>query len=408
MPSKTPPRHNYANPHTPIASIKRPRSSLERAANSTTKQQLASPAPSGHVVVPKTPAAENDNRSSDVGGEVGVSPMPMRHSSRRAEEESMSPMHPPKPVHREPKDHIEEDTSWVGRKVDALFSPVLNFLSQQEGATGSSKDDKFLTEAPTPSESSSSPSHASTPEEDDNDIEEDISCGSLQPMEEDHADDDDFNPWQYIKTLPAYSIVNHLCPKVTLPAKSATAPPITLVLDLDETLVHCTVEPIPDADVTFPVEFHGTTYQVHVRLRPHLKSFLKKIQGNFEVIVFTASQKVYANELLNLIDPDGTYIQHRLFRESCMALDGNFLKDLNVLGRDLSKTVIVDNSPHAFGYQVDNGIPIESWFEDPNDRELLKLAKFLEKLRSCMDVRPIVRERFRCHERIADAPPSTV
>lgn len=88
-----------------------------------------------------------------------------------------------------------------------------------------------------------------------------------------------------------------------------------------------------------------------------------------------------------------------------MAVEGNFLKDLNVLGRDLTQTVIVDNSPHAFGFQVDNGIPIESWFDDPNDRELLKLAKFLDKLKGCNDVRKIVRERFKCHERIAEATP---
>ena len=80
-------------------------------------------------------------------------------------------------------------------------------------------------------------------------------------------------------------------------------------MDLDETLVHCTVDPVDDADLTFPVEFHGATYQVHVRLRPYLQTFLRKLaqDASYEVIVFTASQKVYANELLNLIDPGKSY-----------------------------------------------------------------------------------------------------
>lgn len=74
-----------------------------------------------------------------------------------------------------------------------------------------------------------------------------------------------------------------------------------------------------------------------------------------------------------------------------------------MLGRDLSKTVLVDNSPHAFGYQVPNGIPIESWFEDPNDRELLKLERFLRQLQGCQDVRSVVTNKFQCSQRVASA-----
>lgn len=68
--------------------------------------------------------------------------------------------------------------------------------------------------------------------------------------------------------------------------------PVTLVLDLDETLVHCTVEPVPDPDMVFPVEFNGVQYQVHVRKRPHLEEFLLRVSKMFEVVVFTASQQV--------------------------------------------------------------------------------------------------------------------
>lgn len=141
-------------------------------------------------------------------------------------------------------------------------------------------------------------------------------------------------------------------PRILLPRKKAREPLVSLVLDLDETLVHCSVEPIADADVTFPVTFAGTSYQVYVRKRPYLDRFLAWIAGRFEVAIFTASQQVYAEKLLALLDPENRYIDHRLYRDSCLNVDGNYLKDLNVLGRDLSKTVLVDNSPHAFGYQV--------------------------------------------------------
>lgn len=62
--------------------------------------------------------------------------------------------------------------------------------------------------------------------------------------------------------------------------------------------------------------------------------------------------QVYAERLLNIIDPTHNLVKHRIYRDSCVIVEGNYLKDLSALGRDLTQTLIVDNSPQAFGFQV--------------------------------------------------------
>lgn len=205
---------------------------------------------------------------------------------------------------------------------------------------------------------------------------------------------DCFDPYSFIRNLPDLSDVMSTCRPAILPKESRERKPITLVLDLDETLVHSSLEHCEDADFTFKVFFNMKDHTVYVKKRPHLQSFLEKVAEMFEVVVFTASQSIYAEQLLDILDPHGKFFCGRAYRESCIFADGTYTKDLTVLGLDLAKVFIIDNCPQVFRWHVNNGIPIKSWFDDPSDSELISLIPFLETLVDAVDVRPIIAKRF--------------
>lgn len=205
-----------------------------------------------------------------------------------------------------------------------------------------------------------------------------------------------FKSIKFIRKLPSLqknSIANRV---LKLPRFPGYETKKTLIFDLDETLVHCVDEFAEYSDATLDIVFpNGETLKASINIRPHAREVLERASEMFEVVVFTASHKCYADAVLDYLDPTGTLIHHRLYRENCVVVQGVLMKDLRVLGdRELKDIVIVDNSVYSFGYQLDNGIPIIAWNDDYDDQELMNLLEYLQVLASCSDVREINRQAF--------------
>ena len=135
----------------------------------------------------------------------------------------------------------------------------------------------------------------------------------------------------------------------------------TLVLDLDETLVHFFYTP------------SGGTFLI----RPYCFQFLEQMSKYFETVIFTAAMKEYADSILDLIDPEKKLINFRLYRHHTTISGISFVKDLSKLGRDLNRTIIIDNLADNFKLQQNNGIQIGTWIDDMKDTQLNDLGKIL-------------------------------
>mmetsp|Transcript_10106 Transcript_10106/g.15137 ORF Transcript_10106/g.15137 Transcript_10106/m.15137 type:complete len:400 (-) Transcript_10106:164-1363(-) len=184
--------------------------------------------------------------------------------------------------------------------------------------------------------------------------------------------------------------------------------PMTLVLDMDETLLHSEFESLNNRyrqneerkratrkhDFEFIMEGSRKKERVRVYKRPGLDDFLEWAASRFEVIIFTAAIPEYAAPVLDYIDPKGR-ISHRLYRDStCQYRGHNYVKDISLLGRDMQSTLLVDNNPMAMLACPDNAIPIQSFYDEVDDRELYHMRTFLCELITYADVRPHLIKKF--------------
>ena len=171
----------------------------------------------------------------------------------------------------------------------------------------------------------------------------------------------------------------------------------TLILDLDETLVHSSFVPFEKNDIVLEVEFEFVIYNIYVLIRPGAIEFIRKVAKLYELVVFTASISKYALPLLDILDIDNN-IKYKLTREHCTFLNGIYIKELKKLNRNLNDLIILDNSPLAYSFDNDNGLPIKAWYEDKNDNELEKVYPLIEFLSNVKDVRKFIKQFVKNNE----------
>ncbi|CAD7695026.1 unnamed protein product [Ostreobium quekettii] len=180
---------------------------------------------------------------------------------------------------------------------------------------------------------------------------------------------------------------------------------LTVVLDLDETLVRSYSQDNVPVHLELARELiklevdcvgrSGATKVVSF-LRPGLFEFLARVSRLANVYVYTAGDADYARPLIRVLDCEGRFFKGAFYREATVATSlHDHVKDLEMLGADLTSTVLVDNNPYSFLLQPDNGLLCESFFGEPEDTHLLDVVlPTLQLLARVSDVRPILRRRY--------------
>ncbi|KAK3905123.1 NLI interacting factor-like phosphatase-domain-containing protein [Staphylotrichum tortipilum] len=180
----------------------------------------------------------------------------------------------------------------------------------------------------------------------------------------------------------------------------------TLILDLDETLIHSMSKGVRMSsghmvevrlNTTYPGvgggaapvgPQHPILYYVHKR--PHCDEFLRRVSKWYNLVVFTASVQEYADPVIDWLEAERKYFSARYYRQHCTFRHGAFIKDLSSVEPDLSRVMILDNSPLSYMFHQDNAIPIQGWISDPTDNDLMYLIPFLEGLQYVSDVRALL------------------
>ena len=176
---------------------------------------------------------------------------------------------------------------------------------------------------------------------------------------------------------------------------------ITLMVDMDETLIH-SEEFRPGVRYDEVVQIRnpmGGQEKIGVFVRPYCVEFLQRMAQKFEIVVFTAAREDYASQVIDRLDPQRNLVSARLYRQHCSNADGSLVKDFRVIAnRKKEQMILVDNLIYSFAADLDQGVYIKSYVHGREDYELEYLSNVLEKLESGASVPKFLEENLRQKE----------
>lgn len=168
----------------------------------------------------------------------------------------------------------------------------------------------------------------------------------------------------------------------------------TLILDLDETLVHSGFREPEMYDFSIVVQYNGTPIIIYVQKRPGVDEFIQQVAGQFDLYIFTASLPEYSIPVVQALIP-GFPTSRILTRRHCRIVNGMLVKDVSIFRRDLSDVILVDNSAFSYQLQPENGIPVSTWTGNYEDTQLTaELFPFLMMCKEAQDVRNLISSAF--------------
>lgn len=173
---------------------------------------------------------------------------------------------------------------------------------------------------------------------------------------------------------------------------------LLLILDLDETLIYATEEPLE-----WEADFRVGHY--HVYQRPFLQEFIRGVREEYQLAVWSSATDDYVEDMVHHIFGEEPGLEFAWGRSRCTyrrnlqfedfrdtEQDHHYLKPLKKVRRRgyvLERILVVDDTQQKLKRNYGNAIYVREYRGNPEDRELELLLEYLKQLKEAVNVRKV-------------------